>query len=81
MSNHHLNLEKEIRCKCGNVMPEDDFRIHFKKCAFFKKAFRKFDESFSLLLKDFSEPKDNLLIIRFLLKEYITVLSKKIKAQ
>ena len=23
----NLNLEKEIRCKCGNVMLEDDFRI------------------------------------------------------
>lgn len=76
-----MNLEKEIRCKCGEVMSEEDFSTHFKKCPGFKKTFRKFDESFSSLLKTFSEPKDNLLIIRFLLKQYIRVLSKKIKAQ
>lgn len=76
-----MNLEKEIRCKCGVVMPEEEFSSHFKKCTDFKKGFRKFDESFSNLLKTFSEPKDNLLILRFLLRQYIVVLTKKIKAQ
>ena len=74
-----FNLEKEIECKCGEIMEESNFSIHFKKCPEFKKYYRKFDESFSLLLKNFSEPKENLLVIRFLLKQYIIVLEKKIK--
>ena len=74
-----FNLEKEIECKCGEIMEESNFSIHFKKCPEFKKYYRKFDESFSLLLKNFSEPKENLLVIRFLLKQYIIVLGKKIK--
>lgn len=76
-----IDLEKEIRCKCDEIMSETEFQKHFKKCDSFKKTFKKFDETFSALLKTFSEPKDNLLIIRFLLKQYISVLTKKIKAQ
>ena len=76
-----INLEKQIRCKCGKTMINEEFGMHYKKCNDFKKEFKKFDESFSSLLKTYSEPKENLLILMFLLKQYIIVLTKKIKAQ
>lgn len=74
-----LDTEKEILCKCGEIMTEDKFIIHFKKCSDFKRNFKQFDNTFSTLLKSYSEPKFNLLIARFLLKQYIAVLTKKIK--
>lgn len=77
----NFNLQTDIRCKCSQEMTEELFSKHFQKCESFKKVFRQFDSEFSVFLKNYSEPKDNLLIIRFLLKQYINVLSKKIKAQ
>ena len=75
-----FNLEKEIKCACGNIFEENDFSQHFKHCKDFKKDFKTFDQNFSNLLKNNSEPKEKLLIIRFLLKQYVSVLGKKIKA-
>jgi hypothetical protein len=75
-----FNLEKEIKCACGNIFEENDFSQHFKHCKDFKKDFKNFDQNFSNLLKNNSEPKEKLLIIRFLLKQYVSVLGKKIKA-
>jgi hypothetical protein len=75
-----FNLEKEIKCACGNIFEEIDFSQHFKHCKDFKKDFKNFDQNFSNLLKNNSEPKEKLLIIRFLLKQYVSVLGKKIKA-
>ena len=75
-----FNLEKEIKCACGNIFEENDFSQHFKHCKDFKKDFKTFDQNFSNLLKNNSEPKEKLLIIRFLLKQYVSVLCKKIEA-
>lgn len=71
---------QRLKCKCGNVLNEEQFAIHFHQCPEFKNSFRKFDSTFGELLKSFAEPKENLPIIRFLLKQYINVLDKKIKS-
>jgi hypothetical protein len=60
------------------MMPEEEFTRHFQRCDEFRKTFKNFDGKFGELLKEFSEPKENLLIIRVLLKQYIGVLDRKI---
>lgn len=68
-----------IKCKCSTVLLEEDFVKHFTKCDEFKKTFKIFDAQFGELLKQYSDPKENLLIIRCLLKQYINVLDVKVK--
>ena len=72
------SLLKNIKCKCGRSMSEEEFYRHFQNCQDFKTTFRQFDSQFGQLLQSYSEPKENLVIIRLLLKQYITVLEKKI---
>ena len=45
----------------------------------FSYLIKHFDKKFDELLKRYSEPKDNLFIIKFLLSQYILVLDKKIQ--
>ena len=45
----------------------------------FSYLIKHFDKKFDELLKRYSEPKDNLFIIKFLLSQYIIVLDKKIE--
>ena len=71
--------EHVLRCKCGSVLSEEEFTKHFARCEDFKKTFKTFDAQFGDLLKNFSDPKDHLLIIRVLLRQYIAVLDSKIK--
>ena len=68
-----------IKCKCGKIFSKQDFHQHFQKCQDFKNNFKHFDQEFGELLKRYSEPKDNLFIIKFLLSQYIIVLDKKIQ--
>ena len=68
-----------IKCKCGKIFTKQDFHQHFQKCQDFKNNFKHFDQEFGELLKRYSEPKDNLFIIKFLLSQYILVLDKKIQ--
>lgn len=68
-----------LKCKCGTIFTEDEFSKHFARCDDFKKTFKTFDAQFGELLKNYSEPKDHLLIIRVLLRQYINVLDSKIK--
>jgi hypothetical protein len=70
-----------VRCKCTNIFTEEDFTRHFGKCEEFRKYFKNFDATFGELLKQHSEPKENLLIIRVLLKQYVTLLEKKISSR
>ncbi len=70
-----------IRCKCSNIYPEEDFTKHFGKCEEFRKYFKNFDATFGELLKQHSDPKENLLIIRVLLKQYVNLLEKKISSR
>lgn len=69
-----------ILCKCGLNMREDEFKHHFQKCSDFKKNFSTFDKEIGNLLKKFIGEKDNLKILKFLLKSYISLLERKIEA-
>ena len=71
-------MNSTIQCKCGKIMDENEFSNHFQRCVNFKESFKKFDTALGELLKEYSEPKENLKIIRILLKQYISVLDKKI---
>jgi hypothetical protein len=68
-----------VKCKCGIFFSEEMFNKHFPHCQEFRKVFKNFDMQFGELLKQFSEPKDNLLIMRVLLKQYLAVLENKIR--
>ena len=70
-----------VKCKCNAIFNEEEFSRHFQKCDDFRKNFKDFDAKFGELLKQFSHPTENLLIIRVLLKQYIGVLEKKIRAR
>ena len=72
------NTNFNIKCKCGSMFNEDDFNKHFGRCEDFRKHFKNFDMQFGELLKTNSEPKENLLIIRALLKQYVGLLERKI---
>lgn len=67
-----------ILCKCNENFTEDQFTKHFGKCDEFRKYFKSFDAQFGELLKQHSEPKENLNIVRVLLKQYVVLLEKKI---
>lgn len=66
-------------CICKNKYKESEFKSHFTKCFQFKEYFNDFDYKLSELIKIYSEPKDNLLLINYLLKLYTVVIEKKIK--
>lgn len=68
-----------IKCKCSTMLSEEEFTKHFSRCDDFRKTFKNFDAQFGELLKQYSDPKDNLLIIRVLLKQYINVVESKIR--
>ena len=68
-----------IKCKCNNKFKESEFKSHFAKCPQFKEHFSNFDYKLSELIKTYSEPKENLILINYLLKLYVVVVEKKIK--
>ena len=68
-----------LKCICNNKYKESEFKSHFTKCFQFKEYFNDFDYKLSELIKIYSEPKDNLLLINYLLKLYTVVIEKKIK--
>ena len=71
--------QKKITCVCGQKFVEEEFQSHFNSCHPFKSQFKEFDSKFGELLKSYSEPKERLLIVKFLLKQYINVIDKKLK--
>ena len=74
-----FNFEKEIKCICGVIFDISDFKNHFTECQQFKDCFGDFDDQLSKFIKSYSQPKEQLLIIKFLFKQYIKILDKKIK--
>lgn len=72
-------MSEIIRCKCLTDFDEETFKTHFSKCSKFKEAFREFDNEYGQLLKKYSQPPENLPILKFLLKQYINVIENKIK--
>ena len=70
---------RPLICECGEKFNEDDFAKHFGTCIEFKMQFKDFDQKFGELLKAYSEPKERLRIVKFLLKQYISVIEQKLK--
>ena len=71
--------QTKLKCMCGESFLPNDFTKHFGGCQQFKAEFKEFDSKFGELLKAYSEPKEKLLIVRYLLKLYIAVIEKKLK--
>jgi hypothetical protein len=73
--------DSHIKCKCLTLFSDEQFIRHFPSCKDFRQSFKNFDQQFGELLKQYSEPKENLLIIRILLKQYTGVVETKIRKQ
>jgi hypothetical protein len=67
-----------MKCKCSIEFNEEEFKKHFSKCSKFKEAFKEFDSEYGSLLKKYSNPPENLPILKFLLGQYVGVLEGKI---
>ena len=74
-----FNFEKEIKCVCGIIFEISDFKKHFTECQKFKECFSGFDEQLSKFIKSNSQPKEQLLIIKFVFGQFIKIIDKKIK--
>lgn len=70
--------QRKLPCVCGLEFDEEQFKEHFGKCRAFKEQFKEFDQKFGELLKSYSEPKERLIIVKFLLKQYINVIDKRL---
>ena len=68
-----------IRCLCGKVFDEKNFTIHCKICKLFLKEFTNFDLIIAKALEKYSYNKENLFIIKFMLKRYLKLIERKIK--
>ena len=71
--------QRKLECVCKQQFTEEEFARHYISCMLFKQQFKEFDSKFGELLKAYSEPKERLLIVKFLLKQYINVIDKKLK--
>jgi len=71
--------QRKLTCACTQQFTEEEFERHYRSCSSFKTQFKEFDSKFGELLKAYSEPKERLLIVKFLLKQYINVIDKKLK--
>ena len=71
--------QKKIACPCSQKFNEEEFKKHFSSCQAFRSQFKVFDSRFGELLKLYSQPKEKLLIVKFLLKEYINVIDNKLR--
>ena len=67
-----------IQCKCNEVYDESNFLSHFPSCSTFKKTFGNFDKKFAEILHEYETPKENLLIIKILLNQYVKIIESKI---
>ena len=74
-----FNFEKEIKCICGTIFELSDFKNHFTECDKFKECFNDFDNQLSKFIQSYSKPKEQLLIIKFILKLYIKMIDKQIR--
>ena len=70
--------QRKLTCVCTQQFTEEEFLRHYGSCSLFKTQFKEFDSKFGELLKAYSEPKERLLIVKFLLKQYINVIDKKL---
>ena len=73
-------MEKsKLFCECGEEFTEEEFKAHYNICNKFKIHFKDFDSKLAQLLIENSKPKERLLIIKFLLKQYIFIIENKLK--
>ena len=73
-------MEKsKLFCECGEEFTEEEFKAHYNICNKFKINFKDFDSKLAQLLIENSKPKERLLIIKFLLKQYIFIIENKLK--
>ena len=56
--------QRKLSCSCGQQFTEEEFIRHYGGCQPFKQQFKEFDSKFGELLKSYSEPKENLLIVK-----------------
>lgn len=71
-------MSNVIKCRCGLQMTEDEFRHHYTNCNPFKNQFREVDKSLGDALKAQGSQVENLPLLKFLLKSYISLLDQKI---
>ena len=74
-----FNFEKEIKCVCGTIFENNDFNLHIKKCELFRETFTEFDDKISKFIKSHSNPKEQLVIIKFILEKYVKILERQIR--
>ena len=70
--------QRKLTCACGQQFSEEEFGKHYSSCLPFRQKFKEFDIKFGDLLKSHCEPKERLLIVKFLLMQYIVVIDKKL---
>ena len=74
-----FDFDKEIKCVCGTIYENNDFSHHIGKCEQFKEVFSDFDSKVSKYIKRYSNPKEQLMIIKFILERYVNILDRKIR--
>jgi len=70
--------QRKIKCICDQKFSEEELAKHYLLCIPFKSQFKEFDSIFGKLLKSYSIPKERLLIVKFLLKQYANIIDKKL---
>jgi hypothetical protein len=74
-----MSVASFIKCKCDEIFDDRDFLGHFPSCQQFKRDFKNFDQKFAEILREYSDPKENLLIVRVLLNQYKNMIDNRIK--
>lgn len=71
--------ERLISCLCGKNYEEKLLKKHIKDCPKFLNTFKLFDFKISNLLDEYLSKKRNIHLVRFMFKEYLKLINKKIK--
>ena len=71
--------QAQLKCICGESFLPNNFYNHFKVCKQFIEEFKDFDFKINESIKAHSGSKEKLLIVRYILKLYITKIESKIK--
>ncbi len=74
-----IDFEKKIKCICGAIYETKDFENHLKECKEFKECFNSFNDTMSKLIKTYFNPKEHLLLMKFLFNQYVKKVDTKIE--
>ena len=69
-----------ILCKCGKRFYEFELENHYNCCKELKNYFLFFDKETVKLLKENTQEKENLCLIKFLLQQYNNIIDEKIQS-